>query len=86
MVPVSWPETLIDPGRNTYHSVAREFVQSLYHISTDRWFTLTWNLQEKQYASILKFPIPIDIEFHKPEDVQSLVVENDICIDAEDLS
>lgn len=80
------PRTLIDPDSHMYGSAAKEFVQSLSHISTDRWFTRTWTLQEKQCASILKFLIPINKEVHELEDVQSLVVGNDLCIDAERLS
>jgi hypothetical protein len=84
--PVSWRETLIDRDSHTYNSAGEEFAQSLDYISTDRWFTRTWTLQEKQCASILKFLIPIDTEVHKPEIVQPLVVGNDLCMDAEHLS
>lgn len=84
--PYSWPKRLIDLYSDTYNSVAKKFVQSLDRISTDRWFTRTWTLQEKQCASILKFLIPIETEVHKSEDVQSLVVGDDPWMDAEHLS
>jgi hypothetical protein len=84
--PYSWPQRLKDSGSDSCNSAAKEFVQSLDHISTDRWFTRTWTLQEKQCASILKFLIPIDTESHKLEDVQPLVVGDDLCMDAKHLS
>jgi len=80
------PYALLDPDSSTYDIAVKDLVQSLNYISTDRWFTRTWTLQEKQCASILKFLIPINKGVYEPEDVPSLVVGNDLCIDAERLS
>lgn len=81
-----WLRRLLSTRMDSETATYMESLQSLQYISTDRWFTRTWTLQQRQCTTSLKLLIPIDTHLHMPEDIRSSIVGNDACIDAFELA